>query len=767
MPQSGDTAEFDGAATVSGSGSASELSVTASGELTLTGANITADWLDILGAVTIAAGSIVDATTTTALSFSVGAGATVDVSGGSQLDVQNSNDDGTVTVDGATLTATVFNIIGDQNDYNTLGPAGLSIINGGSFSATSTSAVSLNENSGGWVSVSGSGSSLTAAVAYFALTTGPSNTKPALNVSGGASMLVNLDSPGVIGFLLNGDGKVSGAGSTLTVQNNAAVIGGELDISGGGAFSISEPASVTNYYALKLNGTLRVDGAGSTFTTGNGGVSLGENGGSGNIYVTGGGAATIAARRASCRPSTSRTAASPSATQGSSLDVSGGPTYVGASGGTASLTVEPGAKATFTATNANPVALDIGVDAGSSGSVLLYAGAQTDVTGKIVIGDNGSGSLEVDGPQLTVTDAAVSSPTVVLGAQADGEGTLTLLGGSLDLTDSGGLVVADAGAGDLEISGGADLTVSNVGLDPALVIAQQAGSTGEANIDGGSAYANSSLTVGDGGLIVGAAGTAALNITYGAELNIGGELSGLVAGLAQDATGTVTAETEGAAITVADNAVVIGDAGKGTLDILDSATLTVTGADASLDVGAAATGNGTVLLDDADATLDGIGGAIVGDAGTGTLTIQNTATMALGDANAPRGAHHRRPGKRRRHGQRQRSGLDARHHPGFPGHWRRRDGRSQRPAWRDLDAERRQRDHRHRRQRGKRRQAVALWLGLDARHQRTGRGRRPGRRRIRRSRRRRMGHGPRPDRRRPAGIPKASSMSTATAPRRR
>ena len=428
-----------------------------------------------------------------------------------------------------------------------------------------------------------------------------------LDDENGASITLNSGSLKANSMTNDGTVEVTGAGSTLTtnVQILVGSLGsGELDIKAGGSVSAGSYFSIGG--DAGDSGTVTIDGANSSLSS-TSTISVGVSG-DGSLTLTNGA----------------------SAQTGGDLQVgwlnSNSPTV----GGTGTFVIETGS-------TAQSDYGDIGGIGGSDGTVTIDgAGSEWTITNQLLLGDAGSGSLTIENSATLISqNTDGSTPSVDMGVQSTGHGTMTVSGNPTDvnLEGGGGITVGDAGTGTLDIVRGATLEVSNA--DPqnywALVVGSQSGSDGMVTVDG----QGSTLTVGYGGLSVGEAGTGSVTVSHGGTLDVTDTSYGLNIGTDDGATGAVDVTGAGSTLDVA-YTIAVGDGGAGSLTIENAGTLTsqnTDGATPSLDIGVQSTGNGTMTVADGgtDINLDG-GGAIVGDAGTGALDIARGATLEVSNA---------------------------------------------------------------------------------------------------------------------------------------
>ena len=295
-----------------------------------------------------------------------------------------------------------------------------------------------------------------------------------------------------------------------------------------------------------------------------------------------------------------------------------------------------------TAQGRNGVALIVDAD----GALTLAGGALLTAQGQASVGGSGQGLLTLMGGALALTGPSTSN-ALVLGAAEGSSGTVLNLE---QIEAAGTVVVGEAGSGTLELLGVA-ATASDGGAD----VGQLAGAQGAATIDGGEWANSGQLTVGDAGsgslLIDGTASgisgqVTAFDATIGAQAGSqgsatldGGDL--LVADAAASSTLAVGAGGAGS--------LTIENGGNVTVGVAQGAIANNTGL---LDVGGTAGGWGLIriggngaLLVDGNANIGGAagaGGVTVGQgtedtalfAVAGTLAIDGTGQIALGGANA-------------------------------------------------------------------------------------------------------------------------------------
>lgn len=229
----------------------------------------------------------------------------------------------------------------------------------------------------------------------------------------------------------------------------------------------------------------------------------------------------------------------------------------------------------------------------------------------VFIGQTVDGGLAViSGGSLTVTQFSY------IGEQAGITGTATITDNAT--WSSARMRVGDYGIGTLDITNGADVSIGNSGL----VIATQAGSTGQVDISG----AGSTITAGSSGIIVGQSGTGTLNASNGASLTASGSAT---FGVGTTVSGVGTATLTGSGTSLTAYTVLVGGRGNGTMSILDGADVTSTAATVGGNPGAIAN-SGTATVSGAGSTwTNGNGDFQVGfGVSSGTLNIQDSGLVA-------------------------------------------------------------------------------------------------------------------------------------------
>ncbi len=206
---------------------------------------------------------------------------------------------------------------------------------------------------------------------------------------------------------------------------------------------------------------------------------------------------------------------------------------------------------------------DIAEATGGSGQATI-SGTDSLLTnaGRFVVGDLGSGSLEIQNGGTVITTpgtvAGLAGADIAASPGTDGS-SATVTGVSSTWSIGGTLIVGDAAAGALDVSAGGSVTAT------ALVLGNSAGGTGNLSLSG----TGSNVTLATQ-LTVGNAGIADIAIANGATLaGTDGDI-----GLGTGSSGVVDIEGAGSRLDLSDN-LNIGDAGTGVLIMGANTTLSV------------------------------------------------------------------------------------------------------------------------------------------------------------------------------------------------
>ena len=265
-----------------------------------------------------------------------------------------------------------------------------------------------------------------------------------------------------------------------------------------------------------------------------------------------------------------------------------------------------------------------------SGAVMTLINGLTDQSTLVMSGGTitagGTAAIGVSGgASISVSGSGVvSAASTAIGTAAGQTGTLTLSGAGTTWTDTGAGAAGglQAGASTAAQAGQGVVVVSG-----GAVLAGSATDTfGVSAGSEGDLAVSTGGKVSDAGLIAGAAGTGKITVN-GGTLSVTGMLEmGQTAG--SDGALTVSGST---ALVTASRALMDGEAGTGSMTIQNQATVrsggTVGAGFLGLDLGQSAAGIGSIRVSGANSLLSNTGQFIVGDAGIGDLTILSGATV--------------------------------------------------------------------------------------------------------------------------------------------
>ena len=230
-----------------------------------------------------------------------------------------------------------------------------------------------------------------------------------------------------------------------------------------------------------------------------------------------------------------------------------------------------------------------------------------EVGGNLVVGYNAPATLQVDAASV------VNSASGILAAYDSSSGEVTVSGSGSAWNNSGALLVGRVGTGTLNIENGGSVTNQSYGY---LGLGET--TTGTVNVTGaGSVWNNQSE------LHIGRFGSGILNVENGATVSNVGE--GYL-GYAIGSTGTVNVVGAGSVWDALD-ALYVGNIGDGVLNIQNGASVSNTG---QSKIGRYTGSTGSVTVSGTDSVWDNTISLTVGGLGTGTLNIENGATVNTG-----------------------------------------------------------------------------------------------------------------------------------------
>jgi T5SS/PEP-CTERM-associated repeat protein len=405
-------------------------------------------------------------------------------------------------------------------------------------------------------------------------------------------------------LIVNGAADVGEAGEPGTAGGPGI---GSLTIAAAGSLSVSDTLDI----GVSSDGVGSVVVAGDASTASLGGLVVGDAG-NGTLTLNSGAKVTTS----------DDVVIGNSAGGTGSVTVSGDDTLLDDGGG---LTVGAAGAGTI-AINQGSVevsagAITLGQSAKASGTLTL-ASSSLNLSGTLLVGDAGSGSLSVG------NDGTLQAQNIALGEATNGSGTLSV-GGDGAGVQSSTLTIGAGGSGTMEVSeqGSLDTTGAAVLGTQALPSVQQ-----QAAVNGAAQW-----TVGSG-LTVGKASSAALAITSGGQVFAGSVVLGDQTGAA--GTVTVSGTVSSASGTVVSSLffggeLVVGNAGTATLDVSQGGVVgSPTLAAGTVEVGAASGGVGTVSVSGVGSSLNAavlaVGGSGTAAGGAGMLSIGAGATADAG-----------------------------------------------------------------------------------------------------------------------------------------
>lgn len=274
---------------------------------------------------------------------------------------------------------------------------------------------------------------------------------------------------------------------------------------------------------------------------------------------------------------------------------------------------------------------DIAAVVDEGGALTLTGGALLSARQEAVVGRTGQGLMIVAGGAMALSGPAAQE-ALVIGEQAGSTGTVLNLE---QVTALGSVVVGAAGSGTLELLG-----VASTVIDGGGEIGQSVGAQGGVIVNGGEWTNNGLLTVGD-------AGTGALLIN-GMNRGITGQVTAWNMAIGNQTTGQGTVTLDGGELLVADiasglNTLVVGNLGTGSLVLENGSEVAVGAAQGTvannnglLIVGGSGAGSGLVRIGAYSSLLVygnsviGDGQVVVGQADDDGALFATVGTLAVG-----------------------------------------------------------------------------------------------------------------------------------------
>ena len=488
----------------------------------------------------------------------------------------------------------------------------------------------------------------------------------------------------------NGALVLTGASTTWTEQTGAAVNGttpGYISVAGAGAFNgqagsagsltVTAGALLTTQFSGSIaantgsDGSATVSAGGRWLITGTGGLSVGSSG-IGTLTVNNG---TVSSAGFSSIGNNVGGQGAVTITAGGTLTDATGMTIGGSGSGTLVANGGTVSSGGFTG---------IGQNTGGFGTVAVSGGGVfSNSSGGFSVGGSGAGALTINNGTVT------STGFVGIGNNTGGIGSVSVSGAGH--FDENGLTVGNSGDGTLTVSGSSEITDTG-----GLTVGNNAGALGIMNVTSATVSAAGNTIIGnnassDGTLTIGTAGTIIANGTFDAVgnnagsdgalvINSGGQLQ--VSGTLVDvgfnagstgsviinaggtlvftaapqvittilkigrsgpttsqpgAVGTVLVTGAGAILNTNTNGVAVGDAGLGSLTVEQGGSVAVGSADSGIEYSlgiANSGGTGAVTVDGAGSVLTADGYLLDGRGGAGSLEIQNSGSLVVNELDA-------------------------------------------------------------------------------------------------------------------------------------
>ncbi len=269
--------------------------------------------------------------------------------------------------------------------------------------------------------------------------------------------------------------------------------------------------------------------------------------------------------------------------------------------------------------------LELGREAGAKGALIVDGSGSEVSTQTLVVGDLGRGDVTVSGGGTLKTGGAAR-----IGEGAGPAGPISTV--TIEGAGSRWEIGSDTSSLDLKLGGAseAQVLIKSGGLlklngTAGVVIAQESGSKGLLRVDGAGSRLEASTA--GGGIVIGDAGTARLEVGGGATLSLPVQAgSPLALGKAASANTTMLVEGPGSRLTV-DGSTTLGVAGRAAIDVRSGGALEMRD---TLLVGRNAGAEGAIAIDGAGSTFTLAGTeARLGVAGDGRLAVTNGGVASL------------------------------------------------------------------------------------------------------------------------------------------
>ncbi len=497
---------------------------------------------------------------------------------------------------------------------------------------TATPAVNVGLSGSGTLVVTGNGSTFTA------------DGQVAVGRSGTGTLLVA--NQGTLVLAADGGANPPSLDIGVGSSTNQAQTGGSgsCTISGGGIVNGGSTTSGVRIGGHGDNGTLVVNGG--TLLAGT--VKLGSTATIAGTAETGAGFLNIGTGGVVNAGTTSGASLVIGQNQGSSgtVTVNAGTLISGAQIVVGNQTLTNGVLTVGTSAVVTSVGFSVANAAGATGTVVVDDGTLTN-TGFMGIGQSGAGVMTIQAGG-TVTSTQAVGPAVDIGASSGGTGTVVVTGAGSALNVNGQFAIGDQGTGSLDVNTNGLVNAGNNAVD----IGNQAGGAGTVTVESGGSLAGGVFAVGfpiggtaSGQLTIGAGGAATasgLSADGGGTIVVGGAS---LAQLTVSGVTTIGQNQTGATMTVNAHGVVTDTGGLNVATNGGSGTVVVNGGSlggGSFQIGGTGAGTVTVqangqLTAYSTVAADSIGGGI---GGSGTLIVNGgsvavtTPHFAVGGSNS-------------------------------------------------------------------------------------------------------------------------------------
>ena len=307
-------------------------------------------------------------------------------------------------------------------------------------------------------------------------------------------------------------GNKSSAGFYLGISGKAAVKSGNVTIGAiAGSLGSVNMSDLGTIWEVQSSGmTIGQSGTGS-FTMGSGAHLTFDSGTAFSVGLSSGSHGTLTCDTASVDATAAPVSIGEEAGSNGSVNLTdsdflaGNTTMIVGDSGSGNFTFS--GSSAFSVTGANTTFL-IGNNAGSSGSV--SGDGSLMVEGPATVGVSGSGYLSSDGGVLSLTNSA----GLTVGSKKTGNGTV-VLGPSSSLTLSGPLLIGDAGTGSIELNSNSKLTLPSAN-EVNLILGGQKGGTGTMTVTSSGSFSDSEP------IVIGKAGHGIFDANLNATINIFG-----------------------------------------------------------------------------------------------------------------------------------------------------------------------------------------------------------------------------------------------------